>query len=67
MEEKKTNQIPEIKDEELDKVTGGRGSSGDLKTMKTQARSTWCSICGKEVNPEVRSDGDYCPDCGKRM
>ena len=51
----------EIKDEELDNINGG------VKAKTTQARSPWCSTCGKYVNPEHRSDGDHCPDCGKRL
>ena len=61
MEEKKKDQVPEIGDEELDNVNGG------VKAKTTRARSTWCRTCGKNVNPEQRSNGDYCPGCGKRL
>ena len=61
MEEKKMNQVPEIGDEKLDNVNGG------VKAKTTGARSTWCSTCGKNVNPEQRRDGDYCPECRNRL
>lgn len=58
-ENKKAVSTPsELKDEELDKVSGG------IKRRAGQARSTWCSACGKDVTP----DGDgCCPDCGKKL
>ena len=52
------NAIPEVKDDELDAVTGG------VKRTAGQPRSNYCSTCSKNVTPD---DDGCCPNCGKRL
>ena len=54
------NSSPEIRDEELDKVAGGKRQI----IQAGQPRSSYCDNCGQEV--PVDDDG-CCLYCGKQL
>lgn len=55
------NPSPELNDEALDSVNGGVHATGGI------SRKPYCKTCGKDVTPEYRGDGGYCPYCGNRV
>ena len=60
-ENRKNNPEAELNDEALDSVNGGVHATGGI------SRKPYCKTCGKDVTPEYKGDGAFCPYCGNRV